>query len=331
MDVEYPERYHLAAAYFDSLYGDIETSSELDSEHKLMFYALRRQCDDGPCTLPAPPLWRQTERHKYNAWKNISRMTRPEAMVHFVRQFENYLGTPVRWIEKRQPEATAMTHGHDIDAEAIGTAQSALEVEDDLTSHGPSTHGPPELSVQHESSAVLTIDSGKVDHSSEHESGNRYNIAPAYLIASVSEDSGAELHDDIRAHAAPTDANMRYLVSQVMHARRLCCELMKNAPVGDEQERALPIPIPVNQCMSSQCATRSSTEGADYTHARLTLTHSPKMINPYDDQRCCTSYVHSLSSSSSHTSGHYRSPLVRTVSPHQRKAMYRVPSDIFNV
>lgn len=105
MDYTFPEKYEKVVEYFDFVIGDVIESTRLTDDQKLMFYALRQQSEHGPCEAPAPSLWNYTERVKHQAWSRLGSMSRYEAMVLFVRQFEEYLGTPnVCWRGKIEAE-----------------------------------------------------------------------------------------------------------------------------------------------------------------------------------------------------------------------------------
>lgn len=106
MDFTFPEKFFQAAKYFDHYTaGDLEETDLLDNDHKLMFHALRKQAEEGPCDVPAPAFWHVTERYKHQAWCRLGRMSKFEAMVLFVKQLEQLLiarsgATEICWMEK---------------------------------------------------------------------------------------------------------------------------------------------------------------------------------------------------------------------------------------
>ncbi|CCW70072.1 unnamed protein product [Phytomonas sp. Hart1] len=112
MDFTYPEKYFKAALYFKNCIGDLESTTLLNDEQKLMFYALQKQAEEGPCTEAAPSFWNYKELYKHRAWHKLGNISKFEAMVYFVRQLEAILGGPVNWKEKMeeiQPQSTGIT------------------------------------------------------------------------------------------------------------------------------------------------------------------------------------------------------------------------------
>ncbi|KEG11830.1 hypothetical protein DQ04_02241080 [Trypanosoma grayi] len=107
MDYTFPEKYFKVALFFDHEFGDLETTTKLDDRQKLLLYALRQQAEHGPCTSAAPPVWWTRDRFKHAAWKQLGGMSKFEAMVHFVKLVEEYLGGEVNWVEK----CRALTEG----------------------------------------------------------------------------------------------------------------------------------------------------------------------------------------------------------------------------
>ncbi|RNC42617.1 hypothetical protein TcCL_NonESM07753 [Trypanosoma cruzi] len=69
--------------FLDHELGDLEATARFEDRQKLLFYALRRQAEHGPCTGAAPSIWWTRERTNYNAWKQLGDMSRFEAMVNF--------------------------------------------------------------------------------------------------------------------------------------------------------------------------------------------------------------------------------------------------------
>jgi acyl-CoA-binding protein len=88
MEVTFPERYHKAVEYIEKTYGDLEATNQLDNMQKLVFYALRKQADVGPCVEAAPSMWYVKERYKHDAWKQLKTMSKFEAMVHYVQHLD---------------------------------------------------------------------------------------------------------------------------------------------------------------------------------------------------------------------------------------------------
>ncbi|CCW63226.1 unnamed protein product [Phytomonas sp. EM1] len=112
MDYTYPEKYFKAVLYFNSCIRNLESTTLLNNEQKLMFYALQKQAENGPCTEAAPSFWNSKELYKHKAWSRLGNMSQFEAMVHFVRQLEEILGGPVNWKEKigeAEPLSTSIT------------------------------------------------------------------------------------------------------------------------------------------------------------------------------------------------------------------------------
>ncbi|EAN86935.1 hypothetical protein TcYC6_0010010 [Trypanosoma cruzi] len=87
MDHAFPGNHFKAALFLDHEFGDIEAAARLGDKQKLLFYALRRQAEHGPCTGAAPSIWWTRKRIKCDAWKQLGDMSVYEAMVNFVRSF----------------------------------------------------------------------------------------------------------------------------------------------------------------------------------------------------------------------------------------------------
>ncbi|KAG8348675.1 putative Acyl CoA binding protein [Trypanosoma vivax] len=100
MELPYPEKYNKVVEFFFHEFGDIEKTTKLDDKNKLLLYALRQQAEHGPCTGVAPSIWYVRERAMYDAWRQLSGMTKFEAMVNFVKLLEDILGGNVNWVEK---------------------------------------------------------------------------------------------------------------------------------------------------------------------------------------------------------------------------------------
>ncbi|KAF8282810.1 hypothetical protein TcYC6_0021360 [Trypanosoma cruzi] len=87
MDHAFPGNHSKAALFLDHEFGDIEAAARLGDKQKLLFYALRRQAEHGPCTGAAPSIWWTRKRMKCDAWKQLGDMSVYEAMVNSVRSF----------------------------------------------------------------------------------------------------------------------------------------------------------------------------------------------------------------------------------------------------
>ena len=113
MEVSFPDRYHLAVAHFDQVFGNLEETTQLDDMKKLAFYALRQQAEKGPCKEPAPYLWNVTERYKHAAWSQLGNMSTFEAMVYFVKQLEEVCGPDWMHATSKAPSSST-TQGGDV-------------------------------------------------------------------------------------------------------------------------------------------------------------------------------------------------------------------------
>jgi acyl-CoA-binding protein len=92
MEVSFPDRFHVATAFFDQKFGNLEETTDLTDLQKLAFYALRQQAEKGPCKEPAPYMWNLTAKYKHAAWCQLGAMSPFEAMVYFVKQLEEVCG-----------------------------------------------------------------------------------------------------------------------------------------------------------------------------------------------------------------------------------------------
>ncbi|KAG5464510.1 hypothetical protein LSCM1_00700 [Leishmania martiniquensis] len=211
MELSYPEKYHEVVKYFDFYIGDLETSPLLTDVQRLMFYALRQQADQGECTAAAPSIWHLMERHKHQAWKQLGRMSRFEAMVFFVQQFEKLLmqleGTPapsaprtgakalpggIDWLSRlREMKVKAGSEGEGTQhSNSAWKGDGALAGKEAVCgSRGPSP-APATKGAQQESSPFVLS-----------------------AVDMVSWDA------DIVSHSAPTLENIRYLSTELMYAR----------------------------------------------------------------------------------------------------------------
>lgn len=61
---------------------------KLSNEQKLAFYALFKQATVGPCNTPKPSILSIYDRSKWNAWNDLGRMGKDEAIVRYVEQLE---------------------------------------------------------------------------------------------------------------------------------------------------------------------------------------------------------------------------------------------------
>ncbi|ORC84880.1 uncharacterized protein TM35_000401470 [Trypanosoma theileri] len=135
MDYAFPEKYFKVARYFDYEFGDLETTTKLEDQQKLILYALRKQAEHGSCTETAPSIWRTRERLKHTAWSQLGNMSKFEAMVHFVKLVEEHLGGDVNWIERCSVlgDDKSQTSTENVSNEATTADKSVWD--DDLREH----------------------------------------------------------------------------------------------------------------------------------------------------------------------------------------------------
>lgn len=61
---------------------------KLSNDQKLAFYAFYKQATIGPCNTPKPGLLSMYERTKWNAWNDLGRMSKDEAIMRYVHELE---------------------------------------------------------------------------------------------------------------------------------------------------------------------------------------------------------------------------------------------------
>lgn len=77
------------ASIFDDAARYLTASSlKLSNAQKLSFYALFKQATVGPCNTPKPSLLSMYERTKWNAWNDLGRMSKDEAIVRYVAELD---------------------------------------------------------------------------------------------------------------------------------------------------------------------------------------------------------------------------------------------------
>lgn len=77
------------ASIFDDAARYLTKSSlKLSNAQKLTFYALFKQATVGPCNTPKPSLLSMYERTKWNAWNDLNRMSKDEAIARYVAELD---------------------------------------------------------------------------------------------------------------------------------------------------------------------------------------------------------------------------------------------------
>ena len=77
------------ASIFDDAARYLTKSSlKLSNAQKLSFYALFKQATVGPCTTPKPSLLAMYDRTKWNAWNELGRMSKDEAIARYVAELD---------------------------------------------------------------------------------------------------------------------------------------------------------------------------------------------------------------------------------------------------
>lgn len=125
MDIVYPDKYFKAVEFVEKTYGDIEASSELDNVQKLVMYALRKQVEVGPCNEPAPYMWNVKEKYKHDAWMQLKKMSKFEAMVHYVQHLEEI---QPQWLVSMLPPPPAESPPVDLDVDLHNVELSQASV-----------------------------------------------------------------------------------------------------------------------------------------------------------------------------------------------------------
>jgi acyl-CoA-binding protein len=64
------------------------TKLKLTNDQKLSFYALFKQATIGPCNIPKPSLLNMYDRAKWNAWNDLKKMSKDEAITRYVKELE---------------------------------------------------------------------------------------------------------------------------------------------------------------------------------------------------------------------------------------------------
>jgi len=64
------------------------TKLKVSNEQKLTFYALFKQATIGPCNTSKPSILNMYERTKWNAWNELGKMSKDEAIMRYVNELE---------------------------------------------------------------------------------------------------------------------------------------------------------------------------------------------------------------------------------------------------
>lgn len=80
---EIEQRFGRAATYLQSVV------SEFDQKTLLSFYGLYKQATVGPCNTSKPGIFNLEAKAKWNAWNDLSDMTKEVAMSRYVTEMEN--------------------------------------------------------------------------------------------------------------------------------------------------------------------------------------------------------------------------------------------------
>src|SRR5690242_12201907 len=64
------------------------TKLKLSNDQKLTFYALFKQATIGPCNTSKPSILNMYERTKWNAWNELGKMSKDEAIMRYVNELE---------------------------------------------------------------------------------------------------------------------------------------------------------------------------------------------------------------------------------------------------
>lgn len=81
--IGYPEKFELALKYGRD--GPLMRNPSMSDSDKLVFYALEKQAELGPCKEPRPSMWDTVAKAKWNAWKELGNRSKFEAMVSTYR------------------------------------------------------------------------------------------------------------------------------------------------------------------------------------------------------------------------------------------------------
>src|SRR4051812_14813723 len=73
------------ASIFDEAAKYLTRSTlKLTNDQKLTFYALFKQATIGPCNTPKPSILSMYDRTKWNAWNDLGKLSKDEAIVRYV-------------------------------------------------------------------------------------------------------------------------------------------------------------------------------------------------------------------------------------------------------
>jgi acyl-CoA-binding protein len=77
-----------ASVFDDAARYLTKSSLKLSNDQKLAFYALFKQATVGPCNTPKPSILSMVDRAKWNAWNDIRKLSKDEAIVRYVAELE---------------------------------------------------------------------------------------------------------------------------------------------------------------------------------------------------------------------------------------------------
>jgi len=77
-----------ASVFDDAARYLTKSTLKLTNEQKLAFYALFKQATVGPCNTPKPSILHMVDRAKWNAWNDIRKLSKDEAIVRYVAELE---------------------------------------------------------------------------------------------------------------------------------------------------------------------------------------------------------------------------------------------------
>lgn len=79
----------LQASIFDDAAKYLTKATlKLSNDQKLSFYALFKQATIGPCNTPKPSILSMYDRAKWNAWNDLGKLSKDEAIVRYVAELE---------------------------------------------------------------------------------------------------------------------------------------------------------------------------------------------------------------------------------------------------
>lgn len=237
MDLPFPEKYHAVARYFDIYIGDIEQSPLLTDAQRLLFYALRQQADHGPCTTPQPSMWYMTERHKHQAWQQVSHMSTFEAMVFFVQQFEAVLAT-LEQAEGATNAAGEATRPMKIDWAARLKEAGVTAPSDEVNHAAPTAAVPSDVTAAVRAPSCEHALPPVLSSAYPFSSSSTPRRTPSPPLVRAGEMDGWDA--DVVAHAALSLDNIRYLAEEVMRARRALRQAMSPLQINAAAAAAAP-------------------------------------------------------------------------------------------